>query len=141
MGAAVSVVTFATPASGEVPFGKRFMEVQSKRQGAGRRNKTSRRVDRWFLSPADAFTERDSAPSAVVTKSTVSSTSGYSKPPWAAQIPFETCTSRIAVIITAPRRTVSTGVRSPPASEKPPTSEDVRIVVEFRGGPDCAICD
>src|SRR4051812_16909184 len=69
--------------------------------------------------PSQESTERDPGPSAVIAKPTVSSTSGNSKPPSAAQIPFETCTLRIAVIITAPTRTVPTGVRSPAASEKP----------------------
>jgi hypothetical protein len=38
--------------------------------------------------PSQESTERDPAPSAVIAKPTVSSTSGYSKPPSAAQIPF-----------------------------------------------------
>jgi hypothetical protein len=49
---------------------------------------------------------------------TLSSTSGNSKPPSAAQIPFETCT----LIIAAPTRTVPTGVRSPATSEMPAAS-------------------
>jgi len=69
--------------------------------------------------PSQESTERAPGQSAVIAKPTVSSTGGNSKPPSAAQIPFETCTLRIAVIITAPTRTVPTGVRSPAASEKP----------------------
>src|SRR5215208_8536299 len=42
--------------------------------------------------PSQESTERDPGPSAVIAKPTVSITSGNSKPPSAAQIPFETWT-------------------------------------------------
>src|SRR5919197_1017857 len=58
--------------------------------------------------PSQESTEGDPGPSAVIAEPTVSSTSGNSKPPSAARIPFETCTLRIALIITAPTRTVPT---------------------------------